>query len=272
VEDSNGIPTIPLLDQYLRGLHPGRLWVIGAYPEGGKSVMASQIVLDVASAGYPALFLSLEMAERDIMDRLIVQCARMDCKAFTEPKTYARENDMDDISTGLIRAVQAAVPKIRDAPLRIQRPANRSLSTVVSAIRRASREMGIKLAVVDYVQLVRGTSAETKEAEVSEISHALQELAGDLGITLLALSQLNQDGETKHGRVIEEDADAVLNIVQDRNKDSETYKMHKHVLIAKDRHYGSGGTRIPLILDRSRIRFVEGKDETQTNQKPKFNR
>lgn len=271
VEATNGIATIPLLDSKLRGAHPGRLWVIGAYPEGGKSVMASQIILDVVLDGFPALFLSLEMHERDLMDRMIVQASRIDCKAFTEPKTYARENGGEEISNGLMKAIQNVVPKLANAPLRLQRPANRNLSTIISAIRRAHREMGIQIAVVDYVQLIKGAKADTKEAEVSEVSHALQEIAGDLGITLIVLSQLNADGDTKHGRVIEEDADAVINIVQDRNKDSETYKQHRYVVIAKDRHYGSGGERIPLILDRSRIRFVEGQDETAT-KKPKFSR
>jgi len=272
-EETQGIPTIAALDQFLRGAHPGRLWVIGAYPEGGKSVMASQIVLDAVLDGHPALFLSLEMAERDLMDRMIVQASRIDCKAYTEPKTYARENGGEDISKGLMQAISRAIPKLVKSPLRLQRPANRNLSTILSAIRRAHREMGIKLAVVDYVQLIKGAKADTKESEVSEVSHALQEIAGDLGITLIVLSQLNAEGDTKHGRVIEEDADAVITIIQDRNKESASYKQHRHVLIAKDRHYGSGGERVPLILDRKYIRFVHGLDETEgAARKPKFTR
>jgi replicative DNA helicase len=271
-EETHGISTISLLDQHLRGAHPGRMWVIGAYPEGGKSVMASQIVLDAVLEGHPCLFLSLEMAERDLMDRMIVQASRIDAKAFTEPKSYARENGGEEISTGLMRAIQRVIPRLIAAPLRLQRPANRNLSTILTAIRRAHREMAIKIAVLDYVQLVKGAKADTKEAEVSEVSHALQEIAGDLGITMIVLSQLNADGDTKHGRVIEEDADAVINIIQDRNKDSATYKQHRHVLIAKDRHYGTGGERVRLILDRARIRFVEGMDETTTVKKPQFNR
>jgi hypothetical protein len=72
--------------------------------------------------------------------------------------------------------------------------------------------------------------------------------------------------------VIEEDADAVLSIIQDRNKDSETYKQHRYILISKDRHYGSGGTRVPLILDRARIRFIEGQDETNAKKGAKKQR
>lgn len=271
-EDSMGIATLPLLDERLRGLHPGRLWVIGAYPEGGKSVLASQIILDVALSGSPALFLSLEMSPRDVMDRMIVQAARVDAKAFMEPKSYGAEHGTEGITLGLMRPIQRAVAAIKDAPLRVQRPGNRKLSTIIAAIKRARREMGILVAAVDYLQLVKGSGdAGNREGEISEVSHALQEVAQDCRITLLILSQLNADGDTKHGRVIEEDADAVLNIIQDRNKESETYKMHRHILIAKDRHYGSGGERVHLILDRERIRFVEGQDQT-VQTKPKFQR
>ena len=270
-DTSMGIPTIPELDQHLRGAHPGRLWVIGAYPEGGKSVIASQIIVDAAIAGTQALFLTLEMSECDLMDRMIVQASRVDARAYTEPKDYARENGNVNPAAGFIQDITNGVQRIKNAPLRLQRPTNRNLSTVVACIRKACREMDAKLVAVDYVQLIRGGKHDNKEGEISEISHALQEVAQDLGITLLVLSQLNQDGETKHGRVIEEDADAVLNIVQDRNKESATYKQHRHILIAKDRHYGSGGQRVPLILHRERIRFVPGEDTTQ-QAAPKFRR
>lgn len=266
-ESSSGVATLPLIDAHLHGAHPGRLWVIGAYPEGGKSVLVSQIILDAAVSGVPCLFLTLEMPERDVMDRMIVQQSRIETRAFTEPKDYAQEHGGEKVTTGLLRAIQGTIPKIGKAPLRIQRPANRNLQTVLAAIRKAHREMGIKLAAVDYVQLIRGGNHGNKESEVSEISHALQEIAGDLGITLIVLSQLNADGDTKHGRVIEEDADVVLNIVQDRDKDSDTYKMHRHILIGKDRHYGSGGTRVRLILDRDHIRFIEGFDNTVATAK-----
>ena len=271
-QDTVGIPTIGPLDMYLKGIHPGRVWIIGAYPGGGKSVMASQIIVDAALSDYPCLFLSLEMSERDLMDRMIIQASRVDARAFTEPREYARENGSGEISTGLVRAIKGVVPRLVAAPLRLQRPANRNISTIISCIRRAHRETGIKIAAVDYLQLIRAKS-DNKEAEVSEISHALQEVAQDLQITVLALSQLNADGDTKHGRVIEEDADAVISIIQDRDKASETYKQHRHIIIAKDRHYGSEGTRVPLILNRETIRFVQGEDSTKAGGKtfPKNN-
>lgn len=272
--DAKGVPTIDLIDQHLRGLHGGRFWVIGAYPEGGKSVLASQMCLDAAMAGHPTAFITLEMSERDLMDRLIIQAARVDAQAFTDPLTHARWNGRDTVTKADLAKIQQAIQLMRTLPMLIRKPANRRLPTVLASIRRAHRETGAKAIAVDYLQLVK-QDAESKEAELSEVSHALQEEAHKLDCTIIGLSQLNADGDTKHGRVIEEDADAWINIVQDRNKDSETFKKHRFIQIIKDRHYGTGGTRIPLILDRATIRFVEGQDETEaamSKKKPNFSR
>lgn len=270
-ESTMGAPLIPLLDRYLYGGHPGRMIVVGAYPEGGKSVIASQMLLNAAEEGHPGIYLSLEMSERDVMDRMIIQVGRIHAKAFSDPREYARENGGPEVTKGLMQAIVNAARKIKDMPIRVKR-VDRKLASIIATIRRAHREYGIKVAVVDYAQRIKGTKTESREIEQTECSNALQTLAGDLGITIIVPSQLNEDGETKHGKVWQEDGDAVLLIVQDRNKESPTYKRHRHTLIAKDRHYGSGGTRVPLILNREYIRFVEGCDETEGTQKPKFTR
>ena len=273
VETPIGIPLIDEFDQHLKGAHPGRFWVIAAYPGGGKSVISSQMIIDTASEGTECLFLSLEMAERDIMDRMMIQAGRVDARAYTEPLQYARDNGQETITKGIMQQIGRAAEKLKDSRLRIQRPANRNLQTIIATIRKAVRDYAVKIVVIDYVQLIKVQGATSKEQEMSEISHSIQEICQDLGIFAIVLSQLNAEGETKHGRVIEEDADAVINIVQDRKKDSETYKMHKHCLIVKDRYYGSEGTRVPLILNRDRIRFEHGMDQTnQPTEKPKWER
>ena len=272
VETTIGIPLHPQIDEYLRGGHPGRMIIVGAYPEGGKSIISSEMILNAAEAGHAGIYLSLEMPERDIMDRMIVQIARIHAKAFTDPKEYARENGGEEITIGLMKSIRNAATRIKALPIRVKR-VDRKLASIISTLRRAHREYGIKVAVVDYAQRIKGTSNESREIEQTECSNALQTLAGDLGITIIIPSQLNEDGETKHGKVWQEDGDAVLQIVQDRNKESETYKQHRHVVIAKDRHYGTGGTRIPMVLDREYIRFKYGMDETKAaGTKPKFQR
>lgn len=271
-KETQGILTGTAIDEHLHGLHPGRVYVICAYPKGGKSVLASQIIIDAAVAGIPAMFLTMEMTEREIMDRMIIQTARMEAEAFSAPRDYAFKRGNDATTNGAIKVVNSAIHRIAQSKLVLKRPHNRTLQTILSEVRKAHREKGIQIAAIDFAQLIK-SPGKTGVEEVEEISHAIHQLSQDLQIAIILPSQLNADGDTKGGRVLEEDASAVLNIVQDRNKESETFGMHRHILIVADRFHGAGGTKIPMILDKERIRFIEGADETNAKtQKPKFNR
>lgn len=272
--DSMGIPTIDLIDQYLKGAHGGRIWVIGAYPGGGKSIIASQMILNAIQLGYPCAYISLEMPERDIMDRMLVQSAGIESRAFTDPIWHSQVNGGESVKKRILDAIKGAAVRISKSPLQIFKPKNSRLRTVLGLIRKTVRENKTKMLALDYVQLI-SDDALTSEAKLANISHALQQIAGELDITILLLTQLNAEGETKHGRVIEEDADAFLSIIQDRNKESETYKRHRYILISKDRHYGNNGERIKLIFNREKIIFEQGEDETEaakTKTKPTFKR
>lgn len=270
--DSMGIPTLPLIDRYLRGLHGGRIMVIGAYPSGGKSILASQIVINAVLNSYPAAFISLEMQERDIMDRMLVQASGVVASAFSEPLMYKQLQGAETLQKGVTDRLKAAAINLSKSPLQIFKCSNNRLRTVLGLIRKTHRENKSKVVAIDYIQLIQDDAA-TTEAKLANISHALQQIAGELDITILVLTQLNAEGETKHGRVIEEDADAFLTIVQDRNKESETYKQHRYILVSKDRHYGNSGERIKLIFNKEKIVFEEGEDETNAakiTQKAKF--
>lgn len=271
-KETQGILTGTAIDEHLHGLHPGRVYVLCAYPKGGKSVLASQIIIDAAVAGVPAMFLTMEMTEREIMDRMIIQTGRMEAEAFSAPRDYAFKRGNDATTNGAIKVVNSAIHRIAQSKLVLKRPHNRTLQTIISEVRKAHREKGIQIAAIDFAQLIK-SPGKTGVEEVEEISHAIHQLSQDLQIAIILPSQLNADGDTKGGRVLEEDASAVLNIVQDRNKESETLGMHRHVLIVADRFHGAGGTKIPMILDKERIRFIEGADKTNaTTQKPRSNR
>jgi replicative DNA helicase len=115
----------------------------------------------------------------------------------------------------------------------------------------------VKVVSIDYLQLIR-CKAGSSEGEISEISHSLQELAQELGISILLLSQLNANGDTKHGVVAIEDCDAYLVIQQETDKQAENYGQHYDILLSKDRHNGNQGKSIPLIFDANLVRFVHG--------------
>lgn len=262
-----GFSTIPELDRYLKGGKPGRMWVIGAYPQGGKSVMAGQICTDCALEGRPAGYVTLEMSEDDVWDRCLIQASRVDAAAFMSPVEYAKENDVTNPSNGILNAITNGTRKLLDGPLHVVKPENRNLRTVCAAVRRLVRDHKCEVVAIDYVQLVIPSVKGNDETGISEVSHAFQELALELGILLLVPSQLNADGDTKRGRVIEEDADAVIRIHQCRDKEHEDFQCHYHCVIDKDRHNGNGGQKVSLILDRKLVRFIYGWKEEPKKQK-----
>ena len=268
-----GIPTIHEIDIYLRGLHPGRVVVIGAYSGGGKSVLGSQIITECALDGHPVLEINYEMKERDSMDRKLIQVSRVPSAAFMDPKKYAADNNCLETNTGFLKNLTTAKNRLIEAPIRLVRPSNRQLRTLLAVIRKGVREMGAKVVSIDYLQLIR-CKADSREGEVSEISHSLQELAQELGISILLLSQLNAEGDTKHGIVAIEDCDAYLIIQQERDKQADNFGQHYDILLAKDRHNGHGGKTIHLVFDSNLVRFVHGyiprvkKSKTAPQKKP----
>jgi len=271
--DSIGLPTYPALDHHIRGLHGGRLYVIGAYPGGGKSTMSSEIVSSLVLAGTSCAYVPLEGNEHDAMTRMVIQSAGVHASAYTDPKKYAQANQGNEITKLVMNKIKRAFAELSKAPLQIRRPKTPTITHIVALIRRLHREDGIKIVVVDYAQRIKATGKhEGGDGAAKECSNALQDLAGELNIAIIVPSQLTEDGDTKHGKVWGEDADVVLRIVQDRNKESETYKQHRFMMIDKDRQNGSAGNRVPLIFDPERIKFIEGDDTTATMKKPKFNR
>jgi replicative DNA helicase len=263
-----GIETgIPEIDRTIRGIHPGRMWVIGAYPSGGKSIFAGQILTRMAMEGTPCVFVTLEMPEDDLMDRCVTQASKVPALAFSDPKTYATATSNEGPTTGILNMIKSGAQKLMNSPFSIRKPSNNRLATVLSVIRRAHREMGAKVAAIDFVQKIHGSPTSNKEQEVAEISHAIQELAAELEMHIIVCSQLNVDGDTKHGRVIEEDADAFLHIVQEMDKKKPNFKQHQHILIAKDRHYSKGGEKLPLIFDKEGIRFIHGFPAKEESKK-----
>jgi replicative DNA helicase len=252
-------------------LHPGRVIAIGAYPSGGKSVIGSQILKNTASNGIPSLYLPLEMSQDDLIDRAVIQAACAPALAWQSPQEYAERMGKKGVTEAEKRAFQKAAEILWNSTFEIVKPPNKKLMTILSIIRRSVREKGTKVVALDFIQQVRVPEAKgNKEQTMEEISHSLQEIAEELQLCIIVLSQLNADGDTKHGRVVEEDADAFLQVVQEMDKTAENFKEHQYILVAKDRHYGQGGKRLPLILDKENIRFVHGIREPKKKKKANF--
>jgi replicative DNA helicase len=257
-------------DETFRGLQAGHMGIISARSSGGKSTLATQLMCGLAASDIPVVYLPLEGTIKAAYSRCIIQTSRLQAMAISSPLEYAQLKGRETLTMKEKEMVQNALRKLTNGCFHFDAPANRHIQTIVSCIRRAHRLHNIKVAFVDYVQLIKGERGMTKEQEMMGVSNTLQELAANLGISLIVMSQENSDGETKHARAIEEDSDWTISIVQDQDKSSTDYKKHKHILVTKDRHNGKSGNIMPVILDRDYVRFVtKTVDDSQPTKSQK---
>jgi replicative DNA helicase len=178
----------------------------------GKSALAGDIGFNVASAGTPAGLFSLEMTGDQIGSRIIGANARV-------PGHKIRQGTMSGADMDRYMSAGAS---LRNLPLHIDDKAALSIASLQARARRMKRAHGIGLLIVDYLQLLSGGDRrDGRTAEVSEITRGLKVLAKDLGIPVLALSQLSrrveerpdkrpQLADLRESGSIEQDADAVL--------------------------------------------------------------
>jgi replicative DNA helicase len=209
-----GVPTgFAELDELTNGLHGGQLIIVAARPGLGKSTLA----LDFARSAsirikLPALFVSLEMGRSEIATRLLAAEASIGMQNL-------RKGNMDEREWTKIANVRGA---IADAPLDIDDIPNLTLVEIRAKCRRLSQRIGLKMVVIDYLQLMTsGKKVESRQQEVSEFSRALKLLAKELNVPVIALSQLNRNSEQRADKKpaladlresgsLEQDADIVI--------------------------------------------------------------
>lgn len=209
-----GVPTgFRDLDELTNGLHAGQLVLIAARPALGKSTLALDFARSAAVRHeLPTIFFSLEMGRSEIAMRLLSAESNIYLQKLR--KGEVREEDW---------AVLAKVhAEIADAPLWIDDSPNMSLVEIRAKCRRLKQKHGLKLVVIDYLQLMSsGKKVESRQQEVSEFSRALKLLAKELQVPVVALSQLNRGPEQRQDKKpmisdlresgsLEQDADMVI--------------------------------------------------------------
>jgi len=209
-----GVPTgFADLDRLTNGLHAGQMIVIAARPAMGKSTVALDIARSAAiHHNLPAVIFSLEMGKNEITMRLLSAEAKIPLQNMR--KGTMREEDW----TRLARTMG----DISEAPLYIDDSPNMSLMEIRAKCRRLKQRHGLRLVVIDYLQLMSsGKRVESRQQEVSEFSRALKLLAKELEVPVIALSQLNRGPEQRTDKKpqmsdlresgsIEQDADVVI--------------------------------------------------------------
>lgn len=197
------------IDEFAHGLHAGALTIVGARPGVGKTCLGLSVAQRVAKE-HPVLFFSLEMRSDELMERLQ---ANVGCVSLT----HIRERNL---TPDEMAAMYRAQGELEDCDLQFVDNTSMTMLALKSKVRKYTRTHGLKLVIVDYLQLMRmGTRCENRREEVSEMSRELKSLAMECGIHVLALSQLNRvstfDGtkvdisQLKESGSLEQDADQV---------------------------------------------------------------
>jgi replicative DNA helicase len=284
------------LDRQMGGLQPSDLIILAGRPGMGKTALATNIAYDIASnyddevsadgrkktiAGGIVAFFSLEMSAEQLATRIISHETQIPSNKIRRGEIKSHQYD----------ALVDATANMQKTPLYIDDSGGLTISQLAARARRLKRQVGLDLVVIDYIQLLQGTtrrSSENRVQEVTEITTKLKALAKELNVPILALSQLSRQVESRDDKrpqlsdlresgSIEQDADVVLFVfreayyVKNREpamvKDGNETTQHKEwveeynkvkgiaeVIVAKQRH-GPTGT-VPLQFEAEFTRFT----------------
>src|SRR6266702_2302203 len=250
------------LDKMTSGLHEGEMIVIAARPSMGKTSLAMNIADWVAvDQRLPVGVFSLEMTAEALVLRMLCSRSRVNLRNITSG--FLVNQDFPKLT--------AAAGKLANAPLFIDDSAGLSILQLRAKARRMAQQYGIKLFVVDYLQLLHSTArrAENRQQEIADISNGIKALAKELKVPVIVLSQLNRELEKDKNRkprlsdlresgAIEQDADLVALLYKPSSGDDEDSGPEQdaapvNLLIAKQRNGPTGD--INLTFFKSYTRF-----------------
>lgn len=254
-----GVPTgFVDLDNKLAGMQDSNLLILAARPGIGKTTFALNMALNVATKDkLPVGFFSLEMSKEELVDRLLVGQADIDAWRL---KT-GRLSDED------YKKMTEAMGELSEAPIFIDDTPGASILEMRTKARKLKMEKDIKLLIVDYLQLANaGRYYDSRVNEVSAISQGLKNLARELKIPVLAISQLSraveqrgtkkpQLADLRESGAIEQDADVVMFLyLEEESEDilDQNKKLVK-LFIAKHRNGPTG--EMDLMFRGDRVKF-----------------
>lgn len=242
-----GIPTHFIdLDKMINGLGHSNLIILAARPAMGKTAFALNIAENVCfKTNVPVGIFSLEMSADQLVHRII--CSQSNVES-------------DKIRTGALNGAEfqrivAAVNTMNQHVMIIDDQPGLKITDLRSRARRMKESYGIELLIVDYLQLLSGSGSikntESRQAEISEISRMLKNLARELNIPLICLSQLSRRVEERVGHrpqmsdlresgSIEQDADIIMFLLRREYYDPMDKPGMAEVIIGKNRHGGVG--------------------------------
>ncbi|MDK1019461.1 MAG: replicative DNA helicase [Actinomycetota bacterium] len=204
------------LDHKLAGLHPTNLIIIASRPGMGKTALALNIAQNVALAGNTVAIFSLEMSREEVVTRMLCANGRIDSQRLRTGRLS--EADFTKLSNAAGALYKQNI-FVDDSP-------GLTVTEIRAKSRRLRRRPGLDLIIVDYLQLMNGSGEENRQQEIASISRSLKNLARELHVPIIALSQLNRGvearedkrprlGDLRESGAVEQDADVVMFIYRD---------------------------------------------------------
>jgi len=259
-----GIPTgFRDLDRLTSGLHPGNMIVIAGRPSMGKTALAMNIAENAAiDQQIPVGVFSLEMSSEELVKRLLCSRAKVNLRAVRDG--FLSERDFHPLTS--------AASLLMKAPLYIDDSAGLAINQIRARARRMKLQYGIRLLVIDYLQLVRAPSRRAdlnRQVEISDISAGVKALAKELQVPIIVLSQLNRQPESREGGrpkladlresgAIEQDADVVGLLVRpevyaDEEGEKAAKEGEAELIIAKQRNGPTADIKLTFLKEYTRF-------------------
>lgn len=262
-DELRGVPTgFKELDNKLAGFQKSDLIILAARPSMGKTSLALDIARKAAvNHKVPVAIFSLEMSSQQLVDRMLAAESQVDSWKIRTGHNLSVDADFKSIGD--------AIGRLSDAPIYIDDQPGNTIIKMRAVARRLKNEKKLGLIIVDYLQLIipatpNGRGNDNLVQQITEISHALKNMARELEVPVLALSQLSRAVEQRGGKPrlsdlrdsgsIEQDADVVMFIHREADQDQGGRKEEAEILIEKHRNGPTGMAK--LFFDSKKTTFM----------------
>lgn len=261
-DELRGVPTgFKEIDNKLAGFQKSDLIILAARPSMGKTSLALDIARKAAvNHKVPVAIFSLEMSSQQLVDRMLAAESQVDAWKLRTGHNLNVDQDF--------KAIGEAISRLSEAPIYIDDQPGNNILKMRAVARRLKNEGKLGLIIVDYLQLMVPTNAgrynDNLVQQVTEISRSLKNLARELEVPVLALSQLSRAVEQRGGKPrlsdlrdsgsIEQDADVVMFIHRESDMDNGGRKEEAEILIEKHRNGPTGVAK--LYFDTKKTTFM----------------
>lgn len=243
------------LDDITCGLQPSELIVVAGRPSMGKTSLALNILQHAGIIeNKPAVLFSLEMSANQVAQNML--CSHAKVNAHSMRRGFLKDHEWSQLSLAMGALSEGAI-FIDDTP-------GLSILELKAKARRLKSHHDIQLIVIDYMQLMEAPKAESRQQEISVISRGLKSLARELGIPIIAVSQLNRSVESREGNKprmsdlresgsIEQDADVIMLLYREEYYDPQKNPGVAEVIIAKQRNGPVGNVSLTFLKEFMRF-------------------